>query len=225
MGLSQSVLCSSVLPITVAVVRAAFHTHIHLCEESRSQNCTTFCSDAMYLSPSMCSCAHTKICVSKQLNFCCRTIEGQSLNQGLHLKELHNWSLLLNFLKQHVLYISCLIYHVCLKIKANTWCIVVYKWVVEAIGYLFTEMKENLTIAILWCNAGLEMMPYQCARSVSVVVFVPAPSCFGNICPVSERIWVAESKELALAKPHVPAALGGGTPLLLGYWEGKPQQI
>lgn len=170
----------------------------------------------------MCSCAHTKTCVSKQLNFYCRTTEGQSLNQGLHLKELHNWRSLLNFLKQHVFYIPCLIYHVCLKIKVNTWWTVVYKWIVEGNRLLARRDEIKPNIYNLWCNASLKMMPYQCAtRSVSVVLFVPAPSYFGNTCPVSQRTWVAGSKEIALAKPHVPVALGGGTPFLLGYWKGK----
>lgn len=89
----------------------------------------------------------------------------------------------------------------------------------EAVGYVLVETKRKPnTWYNLWCNASLEMMHYQCAsKSVSVVLFVPAPSCFGNVCPVSERTWVAGSKEIALAKPHVPAALEGSTPFLLGY--------
>lgn len=98
----------------------------------------------------MYSYTHTKICISKQSNFCCRTIKGQSLNQGLHLKELHKWSLLLNSSEQHVFYIPCLIYHVCLKIKGKSWCIVGYKWIGEAIGYSLTEMKENLTLGTIF---------------------------------------------------------------------------
>lgn len=49
---------------------------------------------------------------------------------------------------------------------------------VEATGYLFTEMKEYLydDWCHIWYNASPEMVHYQCAsESLAVMLFVPAP--------------------------------------------------
>lgn len=179
----QPVLCYEVLPLAVVFVRAAFQTYISLfCEEKRSLS-----KIAMYLSACTCPCAPTKKHLRKQLwKFSLEDSWRDKPKTRFASERVAQLQVAVGLLGGgegggrvgSVLYIPCLISHVCFESKTNTFCFVVYKWMVEATGYLFTEMKEYLygDWCHIWYNASVEMVHYQCAgESLAVMLFVPAP--------------------------------------------------